>query len=148
MKIISPAFKNNQPIPKKYTCLGENISPPLNFYDIPKEAKSLVLWIEDLSSGNPTWIHWMVFNIPADCPGFSEGCISCHSVEGLANNHSFGYEGPCPKYFKGTHQYIFRLFALSDYLSLPKDSDKKQVEQAMKGLIVNQAQLIGLCSSS
>lgn len=116
--------------------------------NIPKKAKSLVLWIKDLNSVSPTWIHWLVFNIPAGCPGFSEGSISFQSVEGLANNHSFGYEGPCPKYFTGTHKYIFNLFALSEYLPLPKNSDKKQVEQAMDGLVIEQAQLIGLCSSS
>ncbi|WP_207425923.1 YbhB/YbcL family Raf kinase inhibitor-like protein [Pedobacter sp. SYSU D00535] len=145
MKIKS-AFEHNQEISKPYTCLGPNISPPLQFEDIPQEAESFVLIIEDVDATPKPWTHWMVFNIPAVTQSVEEGKVPLGGVEGLCNNHTFGYEGPCPRYFQGTHHYWFRLYALDTMLDLPAASEREDVEKAMEGHIVAQAELLGLCT--
>src|SRR4051812_3071105 len=97
--IIRSIFSNGEEIPKPYTCLGPNVSPPLFFDDVPEEAKSLVLIFEDVDA-IPVWTHWMLFNIPPATTEVKQGSIPEGAVEGLANNHSFGYEGPCPSNLK------------------------------------------------
>ena len=145
MKITS-TFKHNQEIPVTYTCLGPNISPPLQFEELPEGTESLVLIFEDVDATPKPWVHWMVFNIPASTTQVSEGTIPEGSTEGLANNHSFGYEGPCPRYFHGTHHYWFTLYALDIMLDLPKESEREDVEEKMKGHILEKAELLGLCT--
>lgn len=143
---IETTFKHNQEIPKPYTCLGPNISPPLEFKDLPEGTQSLVLIFEDVDATPRPWTHWMVFNIPPSTVNIPEGTIPPGGIEGLANNHTFGYEGPCPRYFQGTHHYWFRLYALSKMLDLPPASEREEVEQAMKDCILGQAGLLGLCT--
>jgi len=143
---IKTIFKHNQEIPTRYTCLGPNISLPLSFQDIPLGTESLALIFEDMDSA-PTWTHWIVFNIPADTQSMAEGEIPVGSREALANNHTFGYEGPCPKYFKGTHRYQLSVYALGIKLDLPDAPEREEVEKAMEGQILEQAFLIGLCTS-
>ncbi|MDB5190538.1 MAG: YbhB YbcL family protein [Segetibacter sp.] len=145
MEIKSPEFKYGEPIPKSFTCLGPNISPPLYFQDIPEGTKSLVLIFEDVDATPKPWTHWMLFNIPPNTPQAEQGIIPEGAVEGLANNHSFGYEGPCPKYFKGTHQYWFRLYALSTVLDLPAATEREEIEEEMQVHIIEKAELLGLC---
>ncbi len=147
MRITSPVFQHGESIPQSYTCLGPNISPPLYFEDIPAGTKSLVLIFEDVDATPKPWTHWMLFNIPATTPQVEQGIIPDGAVEGLANNHSFGYEGPCPRYFKGTHHYWFRLYALDEMLDLPAATEREEVEEKMKDHIVAQAELLGLCIS-
>jgi Raf kinase inhibitor-like YbhB/YbcL family protein len=143
---IKTVFEHNQEIPQPYTCLGPNISPPLQFEDVPPNAESLVLLLEDIDASPKPWTHWLVFNIPAVTQNSEEGKIPLGGVEGLANNHSFGYEGPCPRYFEGTHHYWFRLFALDTMLDLPAESEREDVEKAMKQHIIAKAELLGLCT--
>ena len=147
MQITSPEFKHGESIPQQNTCLGPNISPSLYFTDIPTEAKSLVLIFEDVDATPKPWTHWMLFNIPPTTPQIEQGVIPEGAVEGLANNHSFGYEGPCPKYFKGTHHYWFRLYALDKILELPAATEREEVEEMMKDCIIEKAELLGLCIS-
>lgn len=142
MEIISPSFSDGQTIPEPYTCNGKNISPPLEFNDIPEKAKSLILTVDDQDAPNK-WVHWLVFNIPVTTVSVKGGQIPEGGVEGLANNKTFGYEGPCPKYFSGTHHYVFTLFALDTKLEIPKESDKQAVLTASAGHIIAQAHLIG-----
>ncbi len=143
---IKTAFEHDQEIPRPYTCLGPNISLPLQFEDLPEGTESLVLIFEDVDATPRPWTHWMVFNIPPSTVKTDEGTIPQGGVEGLANNHSFGYEGPCPRYFHGTHHYWLRLYALDRMLDLPANSERENVEQAMKGHILDQAELLGLCT--
>ena len=89
----------------------------------------------------------MVFNIPPSTVNVPENTIPEGGLEGLANNHSFGYEGPCPKYFKGTHHYWLRLYPLDIMLDLPKASEREEVEEKMQGHILAQAELLGLCTA-
>lgn len=144
--IIRSIFNNGEEIPKPYTCLGPNVNPPLFFDEIPAEAKSLVLIFEDVDA-IPIWTHWMLFNIPPTTTEIKEGTIPEGAVEGLANNHSFGYEGPCPKYFEGIHHYWYRLFALDIALDLPAATERDEVEEKMRPHVIAKAYLLGLCNS-
>ena len=147
MELKSPLFKHGEIIPEYYTCLGPNISPPLQIEDIPLNAKSLVLVFEDVDATPKPWTHWILFNIPVTTGIIKEGSIPKGAVEGLANNHSFGYEGPCPKYFKGTHHYWFRLYALDSQLDLPAATEREEIEEKMKDHIIEKAELLGLCTA-
>lgn len=145
MQIKSSLFQHGEPIPVKYTCLGPNINPSLLFEDVPQGTESLVLIFEDVNATPKPWTHWMLFNIPPTTTTINEGSIPEGATEGLANNHSFGYEGPCPKYFKGTHHYWYRLYALNKKLDLPAATEREEVEQKMQDHIIAQAELLGLC---
>lgn len=145
--VIKSIFDHGTEIPKQNTCFGPNINPPLYFEEIPAEAQSLVLIFEDLNA-IPIWTHWMLFNIPVTTTEIKEGTIPEGAVEGLANNHSFGYEGPCPKYFEGVHHYRFRLFALDTILNLPAATEREVVEASMEEHVIAKAELQGLCNSN
>jgi Raf kinase inhibitor-like YbhB/YbcL family protein len=147
MEITSPLFKHGEHIPKLFTCLDRNINPPLNFSDVPHNAKSFVLIFEDVDATPKPWTHWMIFDIPPETLEVTEGTIPRGATEGLANNHSFGYEGPCPKYFKGTHHYWFRLFALDTKLNLPAATEREEIEEKMKTHLITKAELLGLCTA-
>jgi Raf kinase inhibitor-like YbhB/YbcL family protein len=147
MEIKSPAFEHGQAIPQQYTCLGSNINPPLDFVQVPPGTKTLVLIVEDIDATPNPWTHWLLFNIPASETVIKENAIPPGAAEGLANNHSLGYEGPCPKYFSGTHHYWFRAYALSDVLDLPAATEREAVEKAMQPFILDQAALMGLCTA-
>lgn len=147
MEITCPFFKNGEPIPEKYTCLGENINPPLDFIDVPKTAQSLVLIIEDIDATPKPWTHWLIFNILPSEKGIQEGRIPKFAMEGLSNNHTFGYEGPCPKYFKGTHHYLFRLIALNTRFYISGEVEREELEVFMDGHIIEEAVLMGTCTS-
>jgi len=139
MKLISPEFKHNQMIPKKFTCQGQDINPALEITDIPEGAKTLVLISDDPDAPGGTWDHWIVFNI-SPAAGIKED-----SVPGTQGKNSWGrseYGGPCPP--SGTHRYFFKLYALDTMLDLPKGASKAQVERAMEGHILDEAELIGL----
>src|SRR5690606_21277220 len=102
---IQSVLTHQQEIPKRYTCLGINENPPLYMNHIPLETQSLVLILEDIDATPVPWTHWLLFNIPPHTARIEAGRIPPETIEGLANNHSFGYEGPCPKYFKGYPPY-------------------------------------------
>lgn len=147
MRISSTAFEQNQPVPSKYTCDGANISPPLSFSDIPSETQSLVLIVDDPDAPAKTWVHWLVWNIDPAATGAEEGSAPAGpegntAVEGTTDFGTIGYGGPCPP--SGTHRYFFRLYALDTMLELDASATKPQLEGAMEGHILDQAELIGL----
>lgn len=144
MKIESSAFKNNEYIPSKYTCDGENINPPLKISGIPQNTQSLVLIVDDPDSPTGTWVHWTVFNIDPKIQEISENSVPEGAVEGITDFGSIGYGGPCPH--SGTHRYFFKLYALDAKLDLLAGSSKKEIEKAMEGHILDKAELIGLYS--
>ncbi len=140
MEITSPAFEHHQPIPKKHTCEGEDLSPPLLFRDIPKGTKSLVLIVDDPDAPSGTFDHWLTWNIPPDHLRLDQG--EHGPSEGLNHFGGVGYRGPCPP--KGpTHRYFFKLYALDRQLSLPEGSSKEQLEEALEGHILGKAELVG-----
>jgi Raf kinase inhibitor-like YbhB/YbcL family protein len=143
MKLTSPAFADKLPVPVQYTCKGENISPPFEFLEVPKDAKSLVLLVADIDSSN-NWIHWLVYNIPATVTHFDEGKTPDDAVNGICNDGTQGYKGPCPKYFKGVHHFSFKLFALDKMLEVPLTADFKVIQQEMQDHILDTSEFVGV----
>ena len=143
MELTSPAFKHGGKIPSKYTCEGENISPPLKIEDAPLDIKSFVLIMDDPDAVKPTgkiWVHWVVFNISPETEEVLEG----EPPKGIAGEGTRGeleYLGPCPP--DGEHRYFFKLYALDEELSLKEGATKEEVEDAMEGHILEEAELIG-----
>lgn len=145
MVISSPTFDNNSSIPLKYSCDGENISPPLQIADVPTKAKSLALIMDDPDvpkSIRPDgmWDHWVVFNIPTDTQQIPEG-QEPNGVHGVGTGGNKEYYGPCPP--DREHRYFFKLYALDIQLDLSEGATKVDVEQAMQGHIISQTQLMG-----
>ncbi|MBD3259784.1 YbhB/YbcL family Raf kinase inhibitor-like protein [Candidatus Woesearchaeota archaeon] len=143
MKITSPAFEDGKAIPAEYTCKGSDISPELNFEEVPEEAKSLALVMDDPDAPMGTWDHWVVFNIPATATKVAKGT----EPEGVAGKNSWdktGYGGPCPP--SGTHRYYFKLYALDAELNLAQGATKAELMKAMQGHIIAEARLMGTFS--
>jgi Raf kinase inhibitor-like YbhB/YbcL family protein len=144
MKITSPAFVHQGSIPTKYTCDGENISPELEFFEIPENSKSLALIMDDPDipdfvkedRGIEVFDHWVVFNMPADTKGIGEGQAE-PGIVGLNSRGTNEYIGSCPP--DREHRYFFRLYALDKELELSKD----QLLKAMQGHIIETAELMG-----
>jgi len=139
MKLTSPEFGNNDSIPKRFTCQGEDINPPLEIQEIPVEAKSLVLIVDDPDAPMGTWTHWVVFDIPVSL------AIKANSIPGKQGKNSLNqqnYHGPCPP--SGEHRYFFKIYALDAALGLPEGTSRGQLEKAMQGRILDKAELVGL----
>jgi len=144
MKITSSAFSNNEKIPVKYTCDGENVNPPLQFLDVPENTKSLVLIVDDPDASSKTWVHWVVYNISKDVTEAEEDSIPEGSIEGMTDFGRAGYGGPCPS--SGTHRYFFKLYALDIVLDLPQNATKQMVEEKMRDYILDKVELVGFYS--
>ena len=142
LPIKSPAFEFGKPIPKKYSCDGQDINPPLTIEGISKEAKTLVLIVDDPDAPSGTFDHWIVWNIPASTSKIDENTVP--GKEGMNSARQPGYMGPCPP--AGTHRYFFKVYALDTELSLGIASKKKDVEKAMQGHILAKGELMGLYS--
>jgi Raf kinase inhibitor-like YbhB/YbcL family protein len=139
LTVKSPAFENNKLIPSKYTCDGEEVSPPLTVEGIPEKTKSLALIMEDPDAPAGLFIHWLVWNIP---PTNEIQENSVPGTEGLNTNKKNCYHGPCPP--GGTHRYYFKVYALGTHLNLGAFSDKEVLENAMQNHILAHGELIGL----
>ncbi|MEE8358085.1 MAG: YbhB/YbcL family Raf kinase inhibitor-like protein [Candidatus Hydrothermarchaeales archaeon] len=139
MQVQSNAFEQNRPIPRKYTCDGKNISPPLTFVDVPREAKSLALVVDDPEAVVGTFDHWIAWNLPPDIKELSEGANV--EIQGRNDYGVLRYKGPCPP--SGTHHYRFKAYALDTMLDLPEGASKKELENAMQGHILAEDELIG-----
>jgi Raf kinase inhibitor-like YbhB/YbcL family protein len=141
MKISSPVFKNNAEIPKKYTCMGENINPALLIDGVPKEAKSLALIADDPDAPIGTWIHWLAWNINPRLRDIDENSVPAGAVQGTNSFGEIAYGGPCPS--SGKHRYLFKLYALNKPLELVPGSFIEDLEKAMGGHIIDYCDLIG-----
>lgn len=139
MKLSSPAFEHNDYMPKKYTCQGENISPPLVVEDIPEDTKTLALIVDDPDAPAKTWIHWVVYNIK---PLAEVEDNTVPGTQGKNDSNPRNYGGPCPP--SGTHRYFFKLYALDTELDLAEGATKEELLEAMEGHIIEKAELIGL----
>lgn len=142
MKITSPVFENNMSIPARYTCDGENISPPLCFKEIPPNTNSLVLIVDDPDAPSGDFVHWIVWNIDPSIRDVFEGNVPNQGVEGMTGFSENGWGGPCPP--SGVHHYHFKLYALDILLLLQSSPKKIDIEKAMNGHILAEAVLIGL----
>ena len=146
MEITSVAFKEGQPIPRQYTCDGINISPPLEWNGVPKTAKTIAIICDDPDAPAGTWVHWVLYNLPADKIGLIENTPAAETLSGggMQGKNDFGkigYGGPCPP--SGTHRYFFKAYALDSELPLKPGATKAEVEKAMEGHVSMQAQLKG-----
>lgn len=141
MEILSDAFENMGKIPKKYTCDGDNISPPLLFENIPKKAKSLALIVDDPDAPAGTWTHWIMWNIDPQKTGIAENSIPPEAVEGTTNFGKPGYGGPCPP--MGEHRYFFKLYALDCEIKLPDSASVSNLEKEMENHILDKAEIYG-----
>lgn len=139
LMIKCPVLTSDGYIPKKYTCEGESISPPLTIDNLPPNTKSLAIIMDDPDATHGTFDHWVVWNIP---PGSSIAEATAEGTAGLNGKKENKYTGPCPP--SGVHHYHFKVYALDTKLSLPKDTDKKALEEAMKSHILGSGELVAL----
>ena len=144
MNLTSNDFEDGGKIPRKNGYKNENSSPSLKISDVPSETKSLALIMDDpdaMGAVGKVWVHWVLWNIPADTTQINENTTPSNSVEGKTDFGEIGYGGPAPP--DKEHTYIFKLYALNKVLDLDKGSTKKQVEDAMKGSIIAESTLKG-----
>lgn len=144
--MVSKAFKQGEMIPKKYTCDGENISPPLAWTGIPEGTKSIALIADDPDAPRGTWVHWVLFNLPAETKELPENIpprstLSNGARHGITDFRELGYGGPCPP--GGTHRYFFKLYALDSMLTMESGATKAQVLKAMEGHVLGEGELMG-----
>lgn len=148
MRLYSSAFAHEAEIPTRYTCEGENVSPPLEWSGVPAGTESLALIVDDPDAPDPaapkmTWVHWVVFNLPKAATSLHEGPqdLPKSAQQGLNDWKRAAYGGPCPPI--GRHRYAFKLYALDTELKLKKPT-KSDLEEAMQGHILGQAALVGM----
>lgn len=150
MRLRSAAFQEGQPIPEPDTCQGHDLSPPLSWDGVPARARSLVLIVDDPDAPDPaaprvTWVHWLLYNLPASSIGLPEAVrpadLPQGTLQGINGWGRTGYGGPCPPI--GRHRYFFKLYALDTLLPDMKQPDKETVVRAMRGHVVGESQLMG-----
>jgi len=146
MKITSSAFSNNGMIPSKYTCDGEDISPPLQWDGIPEGTKSIALICDDPDAPMGTFVHWVLYNLPAETKELAENVptdkeLSNGARQGTTDFRRIGYGGPCPP--SGTHRYFFKIYALDAKLDLAAGATKAQLLKAMEKHVLAQGELVG-----
>ncbi|MHB1176126.1 MAG: YbhB/YbcL family Raf kinase inhibitor-like protein [Sulfuriferula sp.] len=153
MIITSSVFTHNSLIPSRYTCDGANISPPLAWANVPANAKSLVLIVDDPDAPDPAapqrvWVHWLLYNLPPTSTGLSEQvtALPAGTLPGLNDWKRTGYGGPCPPV--GRHRYFHKLYALDLMLPNLNQPNEAALEKAMQGHILAQTELIGLYQQS
>jgi len=149
IKLTSNAFKEGEAIPRGYTCDGANVSPPLEWTGVPKTAKTIAIIADDPDAPSGNWVHWVLYNLPADGLGLIENTPQTETlrgggVQGKNDFGKIGYGGPCPP--SGTHRYFFKFYALDSELTLKPGATRAEVEQAMEGHILGRAQLMGTYS--
>lgn len=144
--VSSSVFEEGGMIPVKYTCDGEDISPPLKFEGIPPEAQSLALIGDDPDAPMGTWVHWVLYNLPPKTEELPEKIpgnekLENGAIHGVTDFGRFGYGGPCPP--SGTHRYFFKIYALDIMLELSGKVDKKTLVKAIEGHILAEGRLMG-----
>ncbi len=142
IKITSSVFQNNQLIPKIYTCDGLNVNPPLSLSNIPSNAKSLVLIVQDPDAVGGLYYHWIVYNISPAVTDILRNSVPENSEQAITSSGKPGYEGPCPP--SGMHRYEFKIYVLDTLLASIRNATITYINQSIQGHIIEQAELIGL----
>jgi Raf kinase inhibitor-like YbhB/YbcL family protein len=137
----SSAFDHAQAIPNRYTCDGEDLSPPLGWANIPNETRSLALLVDDPDAPSGVFTHWVAWGLDPGASGLGEG--EAASGEGRNDFGTVGYRGPCPPRGHGRHRYVFRLYALDQELELHSGAGKVDLEQAIADHVLTTAELVG-----
>ena len=146
-QITTTAFRDGSFIPKKFTCDGPDVSPALSWGDPPAGTKSLAIIADDPDAPAGTWVHWVLYDLPADTRKLPEGVAKDRelpngALQGRNDFGKIGYDGPCPP--RGSeHRYFFKLYALDSRTGLKAGATKSELERAMKGHVLSQAQFIG-----
>jgi Raf kinase inhibitor-like YbhB/YbcL family protein len=151
LTVSSPAFGQQQPIPPRYTCEGEDVSPPLSWQNAPPRTQSFAVVCSDPDAPKGTWYHWAIFDIPSDITRLEEGLPKQPQIgklrQATTDFHQCGYGGPCPPKGHGLHHYRFHVMALDvATLGLPDDADCQAVERAAAGHMLDEAVLTGTFS--
>jgi len=146
LEITSSAFSEGQMIPTRHTCDGPDVSPDLAWSGVPEKTQSLALICDDPDAPIGTWVHWVVFNLPAGADGLlaempPDAILENGARHGINDFRKLGYGGPCPP--GGTHRYFFKLYALDTALELESGITKARLLEAMEGHILAEAQLMG-----
>jgi Raf kinase inhibitor-like YbhB/YbcL family protein len=146
IKITSSAFQDGGLIPSKYTCDGTDVSPPLQWDSTPEDTKSLAVICDDPDAPMGTFVHWVLFNLPAEIRELTENIPTDETLpnrakQGTSDFGRTGYGGPCPP--SGTHRYYFKVYALDNEIDLPARTRKPDILKAMEGHILAQGQLMG-----
>jgi Raf kinase inhibitor-like YbhB/YbcL family protein len=146
MKLMSKAFSHMGMIPKRFTCDGEDVSPPLAWDEAPYGTRSFALVVEDSDAPGGSWDHWIAFNIPATHHELPEGMTNHEedwdgTINGMNSWGHLGYEGPYPP--SGMHHYHFKLYALNHGLTLPEHASKVDLMKAMRGHVLGEAEMVG-----
>ena len=146
IKVTSPAFEDGGLIPPKYTCDGADISPPLQWDVVPEGTESIALICDDPDAPMGTFVHWVIFALPAETRELAENIpadktLANGAKQGTSDFGRIGYGGPCPP--SGTHRYFFKIYALDTEIDLAGGADKSRLLKAMEGHILSQGQLIG-----
>ena len=149
--ITSSAFKNNQPIPRKYTGEAEDVSPPLSWSNVPAQTKELALICDDPDAPTPEpWVHWLIYKLPPGTAELPEAVppertlkTPAGAMQGTNSFNKIGYGGPLPPKGHGVHHYHFKLYALSKPLPLQPGIEKKALVAAMKGAVIAEGELVG-----
>ncbi|HJR79316.1 MAG TPA: YbhB/YbcL family Raf kinase inhibitor-like protein [Anaerolineales bacterium] len=149
IELKSDAFMHEGSIPVQFTCMGSDSSPALTWDEPPADTQSFALIMDDPDAPAGTWVHWVVFNIPASVRGLAEAVPSEEtlpdgSMQGTNSSGNIGYNGPCPP--SGTHRYFFKLYALDEVLGLSPGADKGELLKAMEGHTLAQGELMGTFS--
>ena len=146
MKLTSSAFSEGGELPPKYTCDGENVSPPLSWTAVPPAARSLALIVEDPDTAYGAFAHWVLYHLPPGDGSLSEAvpqtpALRDGAMQGKNDFGRAGYGGPCPP--SGTHRYFFRLYALDSHLQIREGATREHVDAGMRGHIIAKAALMG-----
>ncbi|HSE83380.1 MAG TPA: YbhB/YbcL family Raf kinase inhibitor-like protein [Thermodesulfobacteriota bacterium] len=146
IKVTSTAFEDGGMIPKKYTCDGQDISPPLSWDSVPDRTKSIALISSDPDAPRGTWTHWVIYNIPPDARGLPENVPTQKTLQngakqGINDFRKIGYGGPCPP--GGTHRYYFNVYALDTEIDLDAGASEEELFKAMEGHILAEGELMG-----
>lgn len=140
LDVTTPSFSDKNAMPVQYTCDGKNISPEINWKNLPSKTESLVLIMSDPDAPNGTFYHWVVYNIPKTVMQFPEGITPTGAITGKNSWNKIQYNGPCPP--KGSaHHYVFTLYALDNTLTLADQATGDLVTKTMQGHILEQGQL-------
>jgi Raf kinase inhibitor-like YbhB/YbcL family protein len=146
MKLTSSAFNRGDSLPRRFAKEHGNVSPPLAFSGVPKEAQTLALIMNDPDAPRGTFTHWVIFNIPADTKELRENEIPASSVQGKNDYGDIGYGGPRPP--SGTHRYFFHAYALDARLDLPTGATAADVERVIETHVLENAELMGRFSAT
>lgn len=141
IKVTSSVFSEGEEIPQKYSCDGENIHPPLTIEGVPAEAQSLVIIMDDPDAPQGTFTHWLLWNLEPTVQEIEENVDPEDAVYGENDAGQVGYAGPCPP--SGTHRYFFKVYALDNFLDIPHDSTRQELEKYLEGHIIDEGELVG-----